>query len=686
MAKKKVTHAQSQSLDHKTLTPPPTTIDDSSVQIQNLKNLNNVLLIETTKHRNQIQKLLDSNQTVMEAEALISEKNFALEIESSVFFVFARAHIAELGFRFDKVVEERDETKYEVDLQNEKVNGLVLSLENEKRNVEKIRLEAGSLLEEKIEKERRVEELEKDKDLVVKKSIESEKVIDELKEKIDLLVKEKNEIENVNGSRGTKIFDLERELQQHGDLLKNSRKEEELMRVKILEMEETIGLAVDKEREMRVENSNLVGEKKEMAKSIEILTEARDGVFRKLDVVQRELENRQHEVDESNRARDEIEKVKVSSENEIIELRGEVNRLRGVVDELEMSCKEFAEKNSGLLSQVHHYRNAIQEVESLNELNSKKFEEEKNKVESFESQVVVMQEKIEQLLSQVQCYKKAVDEVVLERDNIKKGYDEELNKVKNLESQVVAMEKKIEQLLAQVQCSKNAVDEVVLERDNIRKGYDEEQTKVGNLELRVAELKLEKDTVKKGYEKEKNKVENLELQVAGLKEKIENAEADLAKLRSEKEKMNERNKGLGGRVDVLIKEKDATHSSLIAAQRECDELRAKLDSSCINSKQALELLKNTAAAVVVKENVEVIPRGGKKKHEKEEIQAFAEELEAIKKAFKVKEEMVDEMKQQLVSMQKSVSDAHKGKHLWTGISSAAAIFAAGLTAYFAKGR
>ncbi|XP_058770511.1 cilia- and flagella-associated protein 58-like [Vicia villosa] len=680
MAKKKVANAQSQSLDHKTLTPQPTTTtaDDSSVQIQNLKNLNNVLLKETTNHRNRIQELLHSSHTAMDAEARISEKNFALEIEKSVFFVFARAHFAELGFCFDKVVEERDERKYEVDVQKEKVSELVLSLENEKRNVEKIRLEG----------ERRIEELEKDRDLVVKKSIESEKVIDELKEKIDLLVKEKNEIENVNNTRGRKIFDLERELQQHVDLLKNSRKEEELMRVKIVEMEETIGLAVEKEREMMVENSNLVGEKKEMEKSIESLTEARDGVFRKLDVVQRELENRQREVDEANRARDEIEKVKVSGENEIIELLGEVSRLRGVVDKLEKSCKEVEEKNVGLWSQVNHYRNAIQEVESMNELNSKKFEEEKNKVESYESQAVVMKEKIDQLLSQVLSYKSAVDEVVIERDNIKKGYDEEQSKVKNMESQVVAMEKKIEQLLAQVQCSKNAVDEVVLERDNIRKGYDEEQTKVGNLELQVAELKLEKDTVKKGYEKEKSKVENLESQVAGLKEKIGNAEADLAKIRSEKEKMNEKNKGLGGRVDVLTKEKDAAHSSLIAAQRECDELRAKFDSSRIVSKQALELLKSTAAAVVVKESAEVIPRSGKKKHEKEEIQSFAEELEAIKKAFKVKNEAVDQMKLQVVSLQKSVSDAHSGKHLWTGISSAAtAIFAAAFTAYITtKGR
>jgi hypothetical protein len=48
--------------------------------------------------------------------------------------------------------------------------------------------------------------------------------------------------------------------------------------------------------------------------------------------------------------------------------------------------------------------------------------------------------------------------------------------------------------------------------------------------------------------------------------------------------------------------------------------------------------------------------------------------------------MVDDMKKQVVSLQKSVSDAHKGKNVWTGISSATAIVAAALTAYIAKGR
>jgi uncharacterized coiled-coil DUF342 family protein len=79
--------------------------------------------------------------------------------------------------------------------------------------------------------------------------------------------------------------------------------------------------------------------------------------------------------------------------------------------------------------------------------------------------------------------------VELERKTIKMGYEEEENKLENLQSQVVEMKGKIEPLLTQVQSYKNAAEEVEIERDNIRKGYDEEKNKVEDLESHVAELK-----------------------------------------------------------------------------------------------------------------------------------------------------------------------------------------------------
>ncbi|KAJ1387474.1 putative golgin IMH1-like [Sesbania bispinosa] len=583
MAKKKLSHP-SQSLDHKTPTPPMP-MDDPSVQIQNLKNLNSVLLKQTTQHRDQIESLLNDNhllQSQLHRSSMDADsKNLALELEKVVLFVFAETQMMEMGFRFEKLVGDCNQKEHEVTVLKGDVNDLTLRFENEKvllsremdqvkaeaenrermvrEEVDVLRLEAQKLLEKKYVKERTIEELIKDRDLAVRSSQESYKVIEELKEEIDKVMREKNEVEMLNNTQGMKIFHLELELKQLNESLVNSRNEEALMRAKILELEESLGLAAEKEEEMAMKNSALVREKKEMEKSIEMLTESRDNVCGALDMVQKELENKQREVDEINRARDEIEQVKVNRENEIVELQGEVDRLRGVVENLRESCREFEEKNEQLLSQVQHY--------------------------------------------------------------------------------------------------KTAVDEVKLEKDDIRKGLDEE----------------------------KNKVENLELQVAGMVRKIEQAEAELGQMRSEQEKLNEKNKMLESHVDVLMKEKDVLQKSLLESKQECDDLRAKFESSCIKSNHALAMLKSTTAALVChKESAEEVGLNDKKHGE--EIQPYAEELDAIRKAFKSKNDMVDDMKEQVVSLQKSVAEAQKGKSLWTAISSATTVFAAALAAYVAKGR
>ncbi|KAK2456464.1 CAP-Gly domain-containing linker protein [Trifolium repens] len=79
----------------------------------------------------------------------ISDKNLALEVENSVFLVFAKTQMTELKFLFDKVVEEKNEINYEVVSQKEKANNLALLLENEKRNVEKLQLDAQNLFDDK---------------------------------------------------------------------------------------------------------------------------------------------------------------------------------------------------------------------------------------------------------------------------------------------------------------------------------------------------------------------------------------------------------------------------------------------------------------------------------------------------------------------------------------------------------
>ena len=581
-----------------------------------------MLLKETADKRHQLESLIDANKALQskldryaaESDAVqaslsaAAEKHASLAVEQCVLLAFAETRVREMGFRFDAIVaerndmarvvserendvvvlehelseltlravnervmlcrvsEERDNMRSELDGaigEAERLREKVLEAEERERRVrkevEKLRLERESLLEEGNEREREIEELKKERDLAVRSREESDGVVEKLKEEIDGVVRERNEIEKLKNDYEWRIVGLELETKELNESLKNLRSKEAVMRERIRELEGRLGAAMEKGEGMEMEVRALVREKEEMEKSVEALTERRDGVEKVLDMVQKDLEDKQREIDEVIRVRDEIEQAKAQREDEIAEMQREVDRLRDVVEKLKESCREFEEKNKQLITEVEHYRG------------------------SFEG--------------------------------------------------------------------------VVLEKDNIGKAFDEE----------------------------KSKVENFMLQVAGMEERIEQTAAELDRVRTEREKLIERNKMMESHVGVLVNEKDVLQRSLMEAQRERDDLRAKIEFSCVNSNMALAMLKNTAALVCQKKDVvEEVVSNGKKLEE--DVQPFAEELDAIRKAFKSKDEMVDDMKQQLESLHKSVAEAHKNKSLWTVISSATTIFAAALAAYAARGR
>ncbi|KAI4350012.1 hypothetical protein L6164_010543 [Bauhinia variegata] len=190
-----------------------------------------------------------------------------------------------------------------------------------------------------------------------------------------------------------------------------------------------------------------------------------------------------------------------------------------------------------------------------------------------------------------------------------------------------------------------------------------------------------------GFDEEQSKVKNLMLQVAEMEGKIEQTTAALGQMKSEREKLIEENKLMESRVDILLNEKDVVHKNLLEAQRDSDDLRAKIEFSSSNLNQALAMLKSTAAIVchskTGKGSAEELDVNGRKLEV--EIQPYAEELDAIKNAFRNKNKMVEDMKQQLASLENSLAEAHKRKNFWTVISSATTILATALAAHVARG-
>ncbi|KAK7391961.1 hypothetical protein VNO78_20386 [Psophocarpus tetragonolobus] len=504
--------------------------DHSSVQIQNLKNLNAVLLKETAQHRHQFHSL----QSALDHSADI---NAAFDIQNAVISAYLTNHVWDINLGVRSLLQDKDS---EVAAFHRQLSHLTARLQDEtavlaqeaklfqdslhtqtllRQEADELRFQAEELLSQE---QRHVSELITDRDLAVKASHEL----------IQTLTEEKNQAEHRNNVQDQQIAALETELHQ---LNVSFRKQEQVTTAKVLQLEGNLAVSLQKEDYLTLEISGLVKEKKEMERSLDILTEEKDSVCKSLNVLRKALEDKQHELDE------------------LVRERGvSLAILENGLSELKLSCGMFEEENKQLHSQVKRYKNAF-------------------------------------------------DVVVLEKESVKK------------------------------------------------------------------------------------KVEELELLVIDTRKVAEKSDAELGKVRSEREKLVKKENLLEERVSVLKKENDALQSMVEEARRESEDLSARVQVWCSNSHKALTLLKTTAAALVCQQRERDEEVVSNENHVEEEIQPYAQELEAIKKAFKSKDEMVDDMKQQLVTLNKSVAEAHKSKSLLTVISSATTIFAAVLAAYFARG-
>ncbi|KAL5154085.1 Protein NRT1/ PTR FAMILY 6.2 [Glycine soja] len=269
----------SESLDPKAQQQPISMADDSSstLQIQNLKNLNALLLKETTQHRQQIHSL-QSAEMNLRFDSLVGDRDYevsALKHQLSDLVACLENKTTALAEERDRLVREMKRLKASVDRERKLLE-----------EAEKDRSEGEEVLSRK---QRDIAKLKIERDLAVKSSQESCTTIGTLKEAIEAVSREKSEIQSRNNALETKIGYLETELKQLNDYTK---KEEEITRAKILELEGNLGIAMQKEEEMKMGISAHLKEKKE------------------------------HELDEAVKGRSEIEEVKVNLENKIVELRG----------------------------------------------------------------------------------------------------------------------------------------------------------------------------------------------------------------------------------------------------------------------------------------------------------------------------------------------------------------------------
>lgn len=509
----------------------------------------------------------------------------------------------------------------------------------------------------------------------------------------DSLVREKVEIERAKSERDAEIGHLKKEVNELMGSLEIARdrfslvcQERDAMRrdydglvaeangfrEKAVDLEKREGLMKEEVKNLKMQRAGLIEVKEESERSVEALMREKDLAQRNLVERERVIENLKRDIEGIFREKSEIGKEKRGLELRVSDLEKEVEELNG-------NGLHLRRESETLQGKIAELENIIDESRKEREIEVESWLEEKKEKEQNIELLQVQMDGVKKLLEVVsqesEDYQRKIEEVTREKILIQeaKVYHESViaelqNEISELRDSVFTLrnsirvqEEKNEHLVSEVGRYKDDLDRVTRQRDEIQNDIVEKKIEVENLMLVVSER---------------------EAYIGELVEELRN-------LRIKHENLIEKTRATESRMESLVEEKDKAQSSLIEAHSRIDEWKAKSESAGINLERALTMLKNTAASVSSWSELE---RNGKKEvfineHKLEgEIQSYIPELDAIQSAFKKKEKMLEDMKQQLEFLQLSAKDAHKKKSFWTLVSSAVTIFAAASVAYVAKGR
>ncbi|ESQ32264.1 hypothetical protein EUTSA_v10003823mg [Eutrema salsugineum] len=501
--------------------------------------------------------------------------------------------------------------------------------------------------------ESRVNEMGSGVDGLVKEKSDRECEIRDLKrEAYDLMCKletEREKLGRVCDERDSikSGFDLQRE--------ESNRLKESVVRMEMKEtsLREEVG-------KLNSENDRMVKEMRKREELIERINKERTSL-------ETTLEEKIREKDELKREIKGLAKEKMELETLKRDQKGEIVKLEKKLENLSERVKRVTKEEKGLRDQVIGLEKNLDEVtekakaraEQINELVKEKSIKE-SELEGLLVENNSIKKQMEMALAQSSDKETLVDQLLREKnDLVERIFDQEAEFVemsklaeerkhvaKQFGKEFIDQTNTIEKLSCDVSQLKDALALVEAERDNARKALDEEKRNRVALEEKVRELEKMIETT--GKELEKVKVERGRL----IKEKKE----------------------LENRSESLRKEKSILQKDIVELKRDMGVLKTELETK---ENRGLTMLKSVSSLVGGLEN-----KKGEQKREKG-MDSYSVELEAIKKAFKNKESMVEEMKKEVEKMKHSVEDAHKKKGFWTLVSSVTTLLAVASAAYAA---
>ncbi|KAK8712583.1 hypothetical protein V6N13_147819 [Hibiscus sabdariffa] len=251
----------------------------SSMEDANLKALNDLLIKMILEKRDHIELLVKAYETL---EAQLNQ-SMSLELQNEVLWVCTATQMKEKGVETERVIgslgnrvnellgglehergrlnlvcEERDLARNEASLMKDKITVME---ENERKFAEEIgtlKVECGRFLGEKDELEKVRGSMAKEKDLLEKNIKDKVHEVGTLRRKIEASEKEKQQMEMEKNEQRIKIDELEQETRELSQVALNLRKEEGILRSKVLELEKNYGEAMETNKELEYLKNKIV--------------------------------------------------------------------------------------------------------------------------------------------------------------------------------------------------------------------------------------------------------------------------------------------------------------------------------------------------------------------------------------------------------------------------------------------
>ncbi|PPD78284.1 hypothetical protein GOBAR_DD24780 [Gossypium barbadense] len=476
----------------------------------------------------------------------------------------------------------------------------------------------------------------------------------------------KNKVSGLMGSleKERKMLSL---VCEERDLVRNDFElqvnEDKLMKEKLTEMEGNERKFVEEIGKLKVEYDRLVWEKEELEK-------VKSSMVKDRNLLEKNMKDMAGKVEHLRRENGKEDGV-----------------LRSKIFELEKNCGEAMDREAERAIEI----GALVEEKRAKERSIERLMEEKDFMSRSLEAIMVesedRQRRIEKLLEESDANRRVLEMNEKELRDMRKKIKELLGDKTEIEKAKIHGENENIKLHNEVSELRNIVHRLQEECLDHQKKKDELVSEVSRFKALVDQVTLERDNTLKGFDKEKHNGVSLRSKVSEMENMLKKTEEELARKRTEWQNLIEEKKEMGSHIGSLAEDKDRLHLELLERKRSFNDLRAKMESTTINYERALTLLKTTASLLCQSKD-EKLPEEAAIAEQKleDEIELYAMELEAIKKAFKNKETVAQDLKQKVELMEKSMVEAQKKKSFWTLVSSATTLLAAITVAYAARGR